>query len=82
MTIRCKFLCESVMKKRHWDQSKGKFLFTASFHAVSSGSPENEAFFAATPSGRLEVSDFKPDNFVPGQYYFLDLTLAETVPAC
>lgn len=49
------------------------------FQAVTSGSPENEAFFKWTPNGKLEMS-VKPEvaeQFELGKAYYLDFTLAE-----
>ena len=42
--------------------------------------PENEAFYAATPSGEIElstVSEAAAAAFVPGQAYYVDFTPAE-----
>lgn len=49
------------------------------FQAVTSGSPENDAFFKWTPSGKLEMS-VKPEvaeQFELGKSYYLDFTPAE-----
>lgn len=72
---RCKFRCESVTKTIHW-RKPGEFLYTAAFNPVTGGSPENESFWEATPSGRLEVCSIVSDQFIPGQCYYLDLTAA------
>lgn len=74
--VRSKFVCTSVTKSKHWDGS-GRFLFTAKFTPVTSGSDENKKFFDATPSGLLELGTFKEDHFEPGKAYYLDLTLSE-----
>lgn len=73
MTTSCKFRCTSVTKSEHWDKQKG-FLYSAEFSPVTSGSPENEKFFAATPAGSLKVSTVTQDIFVPGKEYYLDIT--------
>ena len=74
-TIRCKFECVEVAKRKGW--SGHEFLYAAKFQAVTSGSEENKKFFAATPSGSLEVSTVREDFFTVGQSYYLDLTPAE-----
>ena len=43
-------------------------------------SPENKAFYAATPSGEIElttVSEAAAQAFVPGQAYYVDFTPAD-----
>ncbi len=75
MTIRCKFECVEVVKRKGWGGHE--FLYAAKFQAVTGKSSENEAFFAATPSGNLEVSTVKDDLFEVGKQYYLDITLAE-----
>lgn len=72
--VRCKFKCHEVTKRVGW--SGYEFLWAAKFSAVTDGSEENKAFFAATPSGQLEVSTIKEDFFEVGKEYYLDLTLA------
>lgn len=49
------------------------------FQAVTSGSPENDAFFKWTPTGKLEMS-VKPEvaeQFIVGEAYYLDFTPAK-----
>ncbi len=75
MTIRCKFECVSVTKRKGWVANQ--ILYDAEFLAVMSGSEENKAFFAATPSGKLNVATVVPDVFEVGKSYYLDVTLAE-----
>lgn len=75
--VRCKFLCHSVSKSKHWKQvtEPGKeFVYTAKFTAVGDGSPENKAFFDATPSGSIEVGTYTEDVFEVGRAYFVDFT--------
>lgn len=76
MTTRCKFQCSSVTKRKHYN-SEPPFVFDAEFSAVTSGSDENKSFFASTPSGSLKVSTLRDDTFVPGKFYYLDITEAE-----
>lgn len=76
MNTRAKFTCTSVEKYANWDKEKAPFLYRAKFCAVSSGSPENAAFFGSTPTGSLELSTVRDDHFVPGQSYYLDFSPA------
>lgn len=77
-TTRCKFVCQSVTKKRPWNAQPGakEFLYEASFSAVSDGSEENRAFFDATPCGELKIGTYKEDRFEVGRTYYIDLSLA------
>ena len=85
MTTRCKAVCLSVKKysAQGWHtEPKVDFLFEAEFCAVSGGmSPENKAFFASTPTLTLKFSAVNGDRFVAGKEYYIDLTMAEPVPA-
>lgn len=77
---RAKFTCTEVGKSLHWDRSKG-FIYKAKFIAVTGKSEENEAFFAATPSGTIEISTMKEDQFEAGKDYYVDFSVAELVEA-
>ena len=73
--VRAKFTCIQVTKyKSGWGDYP--FHFNYKFMAVSSGSEENKAFFAATPSGSVELSALKSDMFEVGKEYYLDFTPA------
>lgn len=72
---RCKFKCQSVTKRLGFNGDP--FNYDAEFQVVYGGSPENKAFFAATPSGSIKVATFKEDQFVPGKEYYVDFTPAE-----
>lgn len=72
MSTRCKFKCQSITKSCDWHGTE-KFLFDAKFQAVTSGSPENNSFFAATPNGSLTVGTYRDDIFVPGKEYYIDI---------
>lgn len=76
MNVRCKFRCDAVRKSAHWDKEKG-FLYETSFLAVHDGSPENEKFFEATPSGNLKIGVHKEDVFEVGKEYYIDISPAE-----
>lgn len=75
MTVRCKFKCNEVTKTARYN-GEG-FLYTAKFSAVYDNSPENKAFFDATPNGQLSVGTYKEDHFTVGKEYYLDITPAE-----
>ncbi len=70
MVTRCKFRCTSATPK------DGAGPHTASFTAVTSGSPENEQFFSATPGGSLSLSVVRQQHFEVGKEYYLDITPA------
>ena len=73
MIVRCKYTCQSVTKRKHWQQ-KDRFLFEAEFSAVTDGSEENKKFFEYTPSGTLKIGTYKEDLFEPGKDYYLDIS--------
>lgn len=73
--VRAKFRCTSVTKREGWGAHK--VLHAAKFVPVTTGSEENEKFFAATPSGSLEVDTVVPDVFEVGKTYYLDFTPAQ-----
>ncbi len=78
MTVRAKFVLNSITVTKHWDRNKGN-LHTLKFTPVTSGSLENEAFYAATPSGSIELSvlnDSASLNFELGKEYFVDFSPA------
>ena len=72
---RCKFECVSVTKRKGWGGHP--LVHDAEFLAVTSGSEENKTFFAATPTGKLNVATVVPDMFEVGKSYFLDISPAE-----
>jgi hypothetical protein len=76
--IRCKFTCREVVKRKPWRGSEHTFDYVAKFQAVMDGSEENKAFFAATPSGSLEIGVYSDDVFEVGRDYYVDLTPAGT----
>ncbi len=73
---RAKFICTEVSRSKLWDGSK-RDLYSAKLQAVTSGSEDNQKFFAATPSGSIILSSFLVDAFEPGQEYYVDFTPAE-----
>ena len=72
---RCKFHCQKITKMVHWN-GQGKFVYSAEFFVVHGDSPENKAFFEATPSGTLSLAVYKEDLFTPGKEYYLDISEA------
>lgn len=79
MAVRAKFTCKSITRQQHWDKTKGD-LVTVRLEPVSSGSPENAAFYAATPSGQIELSTLNAEagnQFELGQAYYIDFTKAD-----
>lgn len=74
---RAKFTCTEVAKTTGWGENK--FLYAAKFSAVTgnSSNEENKTFFAATPSGSIQVSTVKEDHFEVGKTYYVDFTIAE-----
>lgn len=69
---RCKFRCSSVTKSLGYGGSP--FIYAAKFGVVYGDSPENKAFFVATPQGEISVSTVREDSFVVGSDYYVDFT--------
>jgi hypothetical protein len=87
--VRAKFRCLEVTKRYSYTDRDGTDFFTfsvklapvlASKKHPHHDTPENKAFFAATPSGELEMQGLSEETaarFVPGQAYYLDFTEAD-----
>ncbi len=81
MAIRAKFICKSV-DRSHWGNNpdgKGRFGETVTMEPVMDGSPENKAFWEASPSGKLQMTISNPaahGQLIPGVEYYLDFTEA------
>lgn len=73
---RCKFVCNSV-EKRTAGYNGVPFVYSARFSPVYGGCPENEQFYAATPSGSIEIGTVRDAVFEPGKSYFIDFTPAD-----
>lgn len=74
--VRCKFICTSK-------ETLPSGSVTLSFIAVSSGSPENDSFFEATPSGTANfytVNEQAAALFEAGSEYYVDFSLAIPAP--
>ena len=82
MKVRAKFLCVEIgqtlgsFKNLETDKYEQGKLYTYKFNAVTSGSPENELFWAYTPSGQVNLSSVRVDLFEVGQEYYLDFSPA------
>lgn len=79
MTVRAKFVCNSITRQKHWDQAKGE-IQTIKLTPVTSGSGENKSFYEATPSGSIElgtVNEAAAKSFELGKAYYIDFTPAE-----
>jgi hypothetical protein len=79
MTVRAKFICNTITRQKHWDPTKGETQ-TIKLSPVSSGSEENKAFFAATPAGSIEigtVNEVAAKSFELGKAYYVDFTPAD-----
>lgn len=70
MKVRCKFKCTEKKTFVGWGSN---LLHGYIFQPVTDGSEENKKFFAATPTGRLEVGTVLVDAFEPGKDYYLDI---------
>ena len=78
MTVRAKFVVQSVTMTQHWDREKGH-LATIRLAPVNSGSDENKKFYEATPSGHIELGTVNQDaaaQFVLGAEIYVDFTPA------
>lgn len=76
MPVRCKVRCVRKMPLSENPEKDGVGL---SFQVVTTGSPENEAFFKWTPSGWLEFSTVNAaaaEKFEVDKEYYLDITPA------
>lgn len=87
--IRCKLVCRET--RTVWRTAGSKWsaesqkqepvpareVHEAELYAVMDGSPENRAFFEATPSAILKLGMYEgPNVFTPGTEYYLDISLA------
>lgn len=75
MTVRAKFKVVSLSRQIGWGVNPE--VHTVRLQPVTSGSKENEQFYAATPGGQIEVLTVKPGLFDLGKEYYVDFTLAE-----
>lgn len=72
----CKFVCGST-----GEDPQGELkLYTARLYPVCGGSPENDAFFASTPTGELVLANVGEQHFEPGKHYYVGIITAEYEP--
>jgi len=77
--VRAKFNCVSITRQNHWDKSKGE-LQTILLSPVCDGTSENQAFYAATPSGKIELGVLNKDAgdyFELGADYYVEFSKVE-----
>lgn len=78
-TTRCKFKLNSITRRKHWDAARGD-LFDLAFSPVTGGSPENAAFYDASPCGEFKVSTVKQEiaeGMTLGGEFYIDITPAQ-----
>lgn len=76
MTVRAKFKVQSITQSAGWDV-KNPTIYTVRLNPVTGNTPENASFYAATPSGSIDlgmVSAAAGDQFAIGQEFFVDFT--------
>ncbi len=74
--VRCKFTCTN---KEEANAGKPEDGYRITMHPVSSGSPENEAFFKYTPWGNFEfgtINKYAADQIEVGKEYYIDISPA------
>lgn len=84
MTVRCKFRLDEIRICTSTRQNvEGKWvpveLRTLIFNPVSSTSPENKLFWAATPTGQIQLGMVNPEawqRFELGHEYYFDASPA------
>jgi hypothetical protein len=60
MSVRAKFVVTSITRTKGWAANGGE-VQTIRLSPVTSGSDENKSFFAATPSGQIELGIVNAD---------------------
>lgn len=76
MSVRAKFKVQSITRQQHWDVLKGE-IQTIKLTPVTSGSAENASFYAATPSGTIELGTVNGEaaqKFTLGGEFYVDFT--------
>lgn len=77
MTVRAKFKVQSIMQSAGWGGHNR--IFTVRLTPVMGSGPnaENAAFYAATPSGSIELgmtNEAVGEQFAIGQDFYVDFT--------
>jgi hypothetical protein len=78
MATRLKVVCSEKRVRKHWDSKKG-LLGGVILAPVTGSSPENQSFFEATPSGRIEfdtINEGALAEFEPGVSYYVTIERA------
>jgi len=77
-SVRAKFKCVAEKKYEGWGRAvePRPFFYDYEFQAATSGSDENKAFFAATPTGNIHLSTLIGGTFEVGKEYYIDFTQA------
>jgi hypothetical protein len=60
MSVRAKFVVQSITRSKGWNPGISE-VQTIKLTPVTSGSEENKSFFAATPSGQIELGIVNAD---------------------
>jgi hypothetical protein len=77
-TVRAKFKVISITTQLHWQKDKGE-IGTVQLQPVTSGSPENDKFYEATPSGEIRLGLLNKNalaQFALGSEVYVDFTPA------
>lgn len=81
--VRAKFRLDQISRQRWTKYEDGKpvpyEVQTLRFNPVVDGSPENKAFYAATPTGSIELGTVNADavkQFELSKEYYIDFTPA------
>ncbi|HYE59074.1 MAG TPA: hypothetical protein VD948_11240 [Rhodothermales bacterium] len=76
--VRAKFICHSITRRKHWEPGKGE-IWDIKLSPVTTGSDEDKAFWAATPSGEITLGTCNAEavkQFDLGAAYYVDFTPA------
>lgn len=82
MAVVAKFRVHGV-KHNFWSNTPKPDSVEVTMQPVYGDSPENKEFFAATPSGQIQVlikNDLASEQFKPGQTYYVTFTPEEAEP--
>lgn len=74
MSVIAKFRCNGITKTDHWEKEKGQLASINLSAVVGDDSEENKKFFAATPSGTINLGTVNPaayDQFEEGEDYYV-----------
>lgn len=80
MSVRAKFRVDRIERSLHWDRTKGE-IQTIVMSPVCDGSDENKRFYAATPSGQVNLGTVNGEaaaQFQLGEEYYVDFTPAKS----